>query len=94
MFFTDERYDLSAIGRMKFNKRLNKSIEESQTTLTPDDIVGVLKELVNIRDGRGQVDDIDNLANRRVRAVGEMIDNQLRVGLQRVERAIKDRTKS
>ena len=91
LFFTDDRYDLSAIGRMKFNKRMGMKIDENLTTLTPDDIVTVIETLVNIRDGKGQIDDIDNLANRRVRSVGEMIDNQIRIGLMRVERAIHDR---
>ncbi|HJN37195.1 MAG TPA: DNA-directed RNA polymerase subunit beta [Gammaproteobacteria bacterium] len=91
LFFTDDRYDLSPIGRMKFNKRIGMNVDESVTVLSPEDIVKVLETLVDIRDGKGQVDDIDNLANRRVRSVGEMIDNQLRIGLIRVERAIKDR---
>jgi len=93
LFFTSDRYDLSAVGRMKFNRRLGmkESKGEIQGTLSEDDIINVLKELINIRNGNGIVDDIDHLGNRRVRAVGEMIENQFRVGLVRVERAVKER---
>ncbi len=91
LFFTDERYDLSAVGRMKFNRRLNREEIVGSGTLTKDDIIDVLKELINIRNGNGNVDDIDHLGNRRVRSVGEMIENQFRVGLVRVERAVKER---
>ncbi|WP_237068647.1 DNA-directed RNA polymerase subunit beta [Microbulbifer guangxiensis] len=91
LFFTDERYDLSAVGRMKFNRRLGREDETGQGTLSKEDIVDVLKTLVEIRNGNGMVDDIDHLGNRRVRSVGEMAENQFRVGLVRVERAVKER---
>lgn len=91
LFFSTERYDLSAVGRMKFNRRVGRPDYKGQGTLTKDDIISVLKVLVDIRDGRGEVDDIDHLGNRRVRSVGEMAENQFRVGLVRVERAVKDR---
>lgn len=91
LFFTDERYDLSAVGRMKFNRRLGRQEVLGSGTLTKEDIIDVLKELINIRNGNGNVDDIDHLGNRRVRSVGEMIENQFRVGLVRVERAVKER---
>ncbi len=92
LFFTEERYDLSAVGRMKFNRRLDREEKEGEGgTLSKEDIIGVLKELINIRNGNGIVDDIDHLGNRRVRSVGEMIENQFRVGLVRVERAVRER---
>jgi len=91
LFFTDERYDLSTVGRMKFNRRLGRQETTGTGTLTKDDIIDVLKELIDIRNGNGNVDDIDHLGNRRVRSVGEMIENQFRVGLVRVERAVKER---
>ena len=91
LFFTDERYDLSNVGRMKFNRRLGRQEITGPGTLTNEDIIDVLKELINIRNGDGSVDDIDHLGNRRVRSVGEMIENQFRVGLVRVERAVKER---
>ena len=91
LFFTDERYDLSNVGRMKFNRRLGREETTGPGTLTKEDIIAVLKELIAIRNGNGTVDDIDHLGNRRVRSVGEMIENQFRVGLVRVERAVKER---
>src|SRR5690606_17468125 len=91
LFFTQERYDLSAVGRMKFNRRLGRESEFGEGTLSNDDIVDVMKTLINIRNGKGVVDDIDHLGNRRIRSVGEMADNQFRVGLVRVERAVKER---
>ncbi|WP_299947930.1 DNA-directed RNA polymerase subunit beta [uncultured Microbulbifer sp.] len=91
LFFTDERYDLSAVGRMKFNRRLGREDETGSGTLSKEDIVEVLKTLIDIRNGQGMVDDIDHLGNRRVRSVGEMAENQFRVGLVRVERAVKER---
>ena len=91
LFFTDERYDLSTVGRMKFNRRLGREETTGSGTLTKEDIIDVLKELIAIRNGNGTVDDIDHLGNRRVRSVGEMIENQFRVGLVRVERAVKER---
>jgi len=91
LFFNDERYDLSAVGRMKFNRRVGRDEITGPGTLSNDDIVDVLKTLLNIRDGRGVVDDIDHLGNRRIRSVGEMVENQFRAGLVRVERAVKER---
>jgi DNA-directed RNA polymerase subunit beta len=91
LFFTDDRYDLSTVGRMKFNRRLGREEIEGPGTLTKEDIIDVLKELIAIRNGNGIVDDIDHLGNRRVRSVGEMVENQFRVGLVRVERAVKER---
>ena len=90
LFFVEERYDLSEVGRMKFNARLGKE-NSTEGILNKDDVVDVIKELVNIRNGNGMVDDIDHLGNRRVRSVGEMIENVYRVGLVRVERAVKER---
>jgi DNA-directed RNA polymerase subunit beta len=91
LFFSPERYDLSAVGRMKFNRRLGRPETEGDAVLNTDDIVDVLKTLVGIRNGFGSVDDIDHLGNRRIRSVGEMAENQFRVGLVRVERAVKER---
>ena len=91
LFFSPERYDLSGVGRMKFNRRLGREDVTGEGILSNDDIVAVLKTLVDIRNGKGVVDDIDHLGNRRVRSVGEMAENQFRVGLVRVERAVKER---
>ena len=92
LFFNEERYDLSEVGRMKFNRRLKLDGEkESPHTLDKEDIIEVMKGIVNIRDGHDIVDDIDHLGNRRVRSVGEMTANQFRVGLIRVERAVRER---
>ena len=91
LFFSPERYDLSGVGRMKFNRRLGREAIEGEGILSNDDIVDVLKTLVAIRNGQGVVDDIDHLGNRRIRSVGEMAENQFRVGLVRVERAVKER---
>ena len=91
LFFAPERYDLSAVGRMKFNRRVGREESEGEGVLSNEDIVEVLKELLNIRNGHGVVDDIDHLGNRRIRCVGEMAENQFRVGLVRVERAVKER---
>ncbi|WP_462379966.1 DNA-directed RNA polymerase subunit beta [Pseudomonas sp. Marseille-QA0892] len=91
LFFSAERYDLSAVGRMKFNRRIGRTEIEGPGVLSKEDIVAVLKTLVDIRNGKGVVDDIDHLGNRRVRCVGEMAENQFRVGLVRVERAVKER---
>jgi DNA-directed RNA polymerase subunit beta len=91
LFFSPERYDLSAVGRMKFNRRLGREETTGEGTLSADDIIAVLKTLIDIRNGKGSVDDIDHLGNRRVRSVGEMAENQFRVGLIRVERAVKER---
>ncbi len=91
LFFSPDRYDLSAVGRMKFNRRLGRPESEGSMVLSQEDIVDVLKTLVGIRNGFGSVDDIDHLGNRRIRSVGEMAENQFRVGLVRVERAVKER---
>lgn len=91
LFFTPERYDLSAVGRMKFNRRIGREEIVGEGTLSNQDIVDVIKTLVDIRNGKGIVDDIDHLGNRRVRCVGEMAENQFRIGLVRVERAVKER---
>ena len=91
LFFNPERYDLSAVGRMKFNKRLNNEVLEGSSILENEDILNTLKTLVAIRNGKGQVDDIDHLGNRRIRSVGEMVSNQYRIGLVRVERAVRER---
>jgi len=91
LFFSEERYDLSAVGRMKLNRRLRRDESTGESILTHADIIDVLKTLIDIRNGQGQVDDIDNLGNRRVRCVGEMAENQFRVGLVRVERAVRER---
>ena len=94
LFFDPDRYDLSAVGRVKLNMRLGLDAEDTVTTLRTEDILAVVKELVNLKDGKGEVDDIDNLGNRRVRSVGELLENQYRVGLLRMERAVKERMSS
>ena len=91
LFFSEERYDLSSVGRMKFNLRVGRDEVEGSGVLDNDDILAVLYELINIRNGKGTVDDIDHLGNRRVRCVGEMAENVFRVGLVRVERAVRER---
>lgn len=91
LFFSEDRYDLSAVGRMKFNRRLGREELVGSGTLSKADIVSVMKQLITIRDGKDEVDDIDHLGNRRIRSVGEMAENQFRVGLVRVERAVKER---
>jgi DNA-directed RNA polymerase subunit beta len=91
LFFSEDRYDLSAVGRMKFNRRLGRDEIKGEGILSHDDIIDVLRALIAIRNGKGIVDDIDHLGNRRVRSVGEMAENQFRVGLVRVERAVKER---
>jgi DNA-directed RNA polymerase subunit beta len=91
LFFTPERYDLSDVGRMKLNRRIGRQALTGQAVLTKDDIIDILKALIRIRNGEDNVDDIDHLGNRRVRPVGEMAENQFRVGLVRVERAVKER---
>jgi DNA-directed RNA polymerase subunit beta len=94
LFFDSERYDLSAVGRVKMNMRLALDAPDTQRTLRKEDIVACIKALVDLRDGRGEIDDIDHLGNRRVRSVGELMENQYRVGLLRMERAIKERMSS
>ncbi len=94
LFFDSERYDLSAVGRVKMNMRLALDAADTQRTLRKEDIISCIKALVDLRDGKGDVDDIDHLGNRRVRSVGELMENQYRVGLLRMERAIKERMSS
>jgi DNA-directed RNA polymerase subunit beta len=91
LFFDSERYDLSAVGRVKMNMRMGLDAPDTMRVLRKEDILAILKALVELRDGRGEIDDIDNLGNRRVRSVGELMENQFRVGLLRMERAIKER---
>jgi DNA-directed RNA polymerase subunit beta len=91
LFFSLDRYDLSDVGRMMFNRRLSRNEETGPGTLTKEDIIDVMKTMIEIRNGRGEIDDIDHLGNRRVRSVGEMTENQFRIGLVRVERAVKER---
>jgi DNA-directed RNA polymerase subunit beta len=94
LFFDGDRYDLSAVGRVKLNMRLGLDAPDDLTTLRREDILAVVKELVDLKDGKGEIDDIDNLGNRRVRSVGELLENQYRVGLLRMERAVKERMSS
>ncbi|WP_029007687.1 DNA-directed RNA polymerase subunit beta [Azospirillum halopraeferens] len=94
LFFDSERYDLSAVGRVKMNARLNFKTDDTVRVLRKEDILEILKVLVNLKDGRGEIDDIDHLGNRRVRSVGELMENQYRVGLLRMERAIRERMSS
>ncbi len=91
LFYSEDRYDLSAVGRMKFNRRVGRDEIEGLGTLSNQDIVDVIRILVELRNGRGEIDDIDHLGNRRVRSVGELAENQFRAGLVRVERAVKER---
>ncbi len=94
LFFDSERYDLSAVGRVKMNMRLELDAPDTMRVLRKEDILSVIKTLVDLRDGKGEIDDIDNLGNRRVRSVGELMENQYRIGLLRMERAIKERMSS
>ncbi|MDT3377089.1 DNA-directed RNA polymerase subunit beta [Labrys neptuniae] len=94
LFFDAERYDLSSVGRVKMNMRLDLDAEDTVRVLRKDDILAVVRTLVDLRDGKGEIDDIDHLGNRRVRSVGELMENQYRVGLLRMERAIKERMSS
>ncbi len=94
LFFDSERYDLSSVGRVKMNLRLNLDAEDTVRVLRREDILAVVKTLVDLRDGKGEIDDIDHLGNRRVRSVGELMENQYRIGLLRMERAIKERMSS
>ncbi len=91
LFFNHERYDLSAVGRMKLNRRLGRESDEGPGTLSKQDIVDVMRKIIYLKNGKGEIDDIDNLGNRRVRSVGELVENQFRIGLVRVERAVKER---
>ena len=94
LFFDPERYDLSAVGRVKMNMRMDLDAEDTVRVLRKADILAVVRALVDLRDGRGEIDDIDHLGNRRVRSVGELMENQYRLGLLRMERAIKERMSS
>src|SRR5437763_2668645 len=94
LFFDSERYDLSAVGRVKMNMRLDLDAPDTVRVLRKEDIISVIRTLVDLRDGKGEIDDIDHLGNRRVRSVGELMENQYRIGLQRMERAIKERMSS
>ncbi len=94
LFFDEERYDLSAVGRVKMSARLNLEIDDSLRVLRKIDVLAIIKELISLKDGHGEIDDIDHLGNRRVRSVGELLENQYRVGLSRMERAIKERMSS
>ena len=94
LFFDAERYDLSAVGRVKMNMRLDLDAEDTVRTLRREDMIAVVRALVDLRDGKGEIDDIDHLGNRRVRSVGELMENQYRLGLLRMERAIKERMSS
>jgi DNA-directed RNA polymerase subunit beta len=94
LFFDPERYDLSAVGRVKMNMRLDLDAPDTMRVLRKDDIIAVIRTLVDLRDGKGDIDDIDHLGNRRVRSVGELMENQYRIGLLRMERAIKERMSS
>jgi DNA-directed RNA polymerase subunit beta len=91
LFYAEERYDLSAVGRMKFNRRVGRTELTGAVTMSNEDILAVIRILVELRNGRGEIDDIDHLGNRRVRSVGELAENQFRAGLVRVERAVKER---
>ncbi|CAM3301043.1 DNA-directed RNA polymerase subunit beta [Paracoccus aminovorans] len=91
LFFDSERYDLSAVGRVKMNMRLDLDAPDTQRTLRHEDIIACIRGLVELRDGKGEIDDIDHLGNRRVRSVGELMENQYRIGLLRMERAIRER---
>ncbi|MBV8970966.1 MAG: DNA-directed RNA polymerase subunit beta [Sphingomonadaceae bacterium] len=94
LFFDPDRYDLSAVGRVKMNMRMGLDVADDMTVLRREDILEVVKTLVGLKDGKGEIDDIDNLGNRRVRSVGELLENQYRVGLLRMERAVKERMSS
>lgn len=91
LFFSEDRYDLSSVGRMKFNRSIKRDAINGSSVLSKDDIIAVIEKLISIRNGKGEVDDIDHLGNRRVRSVGEMIENQFRIGLVRVERTVRER---
>ena len=91
LFFTSERYDLSDVGRVKLNNKLNLNCSDKITILRNDDIIAIIKHMLDLRDGKGEVDDIDHLGNRRVRSVGELVENQFRIGILRMERVIKEK---
>ena len=89
LYFNKDRYDLSEVGRVKLNAKLNLKTSLKNTILSKEDIVSIIKFMLDLRDGRGEVDDIDHLGNRRVRSVGELVENQFRIGLLRMERTVK-----
>ncbi len=91
LFFSPERYDMSAVGRMKLNRRLGRESDDGEGVLDQNDIIDVMKVIIDLKNGKGEIDDIDSLGNRRIRAVGELVENQFRIGLVRVERAVKER---
>ena len=91
LFFTSERYDLSDVGRVKLNNKLNLKCSDTVTILRNDDVIAIIKHMLELRDGKGEVDDIDHLGNRRVRSVGELVENQFRIGILRMERVIKEK---
>ena len=91
LFFSSDRYDLSDVGRVKMNSRLNLECSDKITILRNDDIIAIVKKMLDLRDGKDEVDDIDHLGNRRVRSVGELVENQARIGVYRMERAIKEK---
>ena len=94
LFFDNDKYDLSAVGRIKLNSHLNLDIDDTFRVLSRKDIIEIIRKLLDLKDGRGEIDDIDHLGNRRVRSVGELIENQYRIGLLRMERAIRERMSS
>jgi DNA-directed RNA polymerase subunit beta len=94
LYFNKERYDLSDVGRVKLNAKLNLKIPDTKRVLTLDDIISIIKFMLELRDGKGDVDDIDHLGNRRVRSVGELVENQFRIGLLRMERVIREKMSS
>ena len=91
LFFSSDRYDLSDVGRVKMNSRLNLDCSDKITILRNDDILAIIQKMLDLRDGKDEVDDIDHLGNRRVRSVGELVENQARIGVYRMERAIKEK---
>ena len=91
IIFRSERYDLSDVGRVKINSRLNLNCSDKITILRNEDIIAIIKFMLDLRDGKNEVDDIDHLGNRRVRSVGELVENQTRIGIYRIERATKEK---
>ena len=91
LFFSSDRYDLSDVGRVKMNSRLELNCSDKITILRNDDIIAIIQKMLDLRDGKDEVDDIDHLGNRRVRSVGELVENQARIGVYRMERAIKEK---